>query len=401
MTRWLSVVGIGEDGFDALSPAARCLVESAEIVVGGDRHLAMLQIGATRTITWEMPLSRTVEKIASFEGRPVCVVATGDPLHYGIGAMLVRRFGIEALRIIPGQSAFSLACARLGWPLNETVQLTLHGRPVEKLNAHLVSGQRLVVLSNNASTPAQIAELLSAAGFGASRLHVFCHMGGKRERYLHGTATDGIHGDPDDLNTVAVEMKSDAHAPVCSSFPGMEDSAFDHDGQITRRDVRAVTVSALQPGPDSLLWDVGAGSGSVSIEWMRSAARSRAIAIERDGDRCTRIGENARRLGVPDLEVVHGSAPQSLSGLPRPNAVFVGGGLTGDQVAELCIENLFSGGMFVANAVTLESETILLDLFRNHGGELQRIAIASASPVGSFHGWRSHMPVTQWRFRKP
>ncbi len=401
MTPWLAIVGVGEDGRQGLGAAAEALVDGAELLVGGRRHLAMVTPGAAETLLWQSPLSRTVEAIAGREGRPVCVLATGDPMHYGIGVTLARRFGPEALVIVPAVSAFSLACARLGWPLAETVQLTLHGRPPELLHAHLVPGQRLLILSHDATTPAAVCRLLRRAGYGGSLVHVLCRMGGGAERAMSGTADRLVDVEADDLNTLAIELRASPGVRPRSRVPGLPDDAFRHDGQMTRREVRAVTLSALMPLAGHRLWDVGAGCGSVAIEWMRAAERTSAVAVEKDGGRAAIIAENAAALGVPGLAIVRGSAPGALDGLDPPDAVFIGGGITGGDTARRCWEVLGPGGRMVANAVTLESESVLQGLRVRHGGELVRLAVSRAVPVGGLTGWKPAMPVTQWRAVKP
>ena len=397
MSRWLSIVGLGEGRPAALSGHARELIESAELLVGASRHLEPFAASAGATIAWENPLARTVERIAAFEGRPVCVLATGDPMHYGIGTTLVRRFGSDAVRVIPAVSAFALACARMGWAADETVQLTLHGRPPELLNAHLAPGQKLLVLSRDAGTPAVVGRLLAEAGFGPSAIHVLCRMGADGERRLTGTAASLPGGEIDDLNTLAIELKADPRASVRARSPGLPDDAFRNDGQMTRREVRAVTLASLQPMPGQLLWDVGAGCGSISIEWMRAADRTTAVAVERHAGRRAMIADNAAALGVPSLEIVAGTAPDALADLARPDAIFIGGGLASEGLADLCWESLDPGGRLVANAVTLESERALIGLHARHGGDLVRLAVAHAEPVGRLTGWKSRMPVTHWR----
>ena len=401
MTPWLSIVGLGEDGLDGLAPAARALVDNAEVIVGGARHLALVGETAARTHAWDSPLKKTVERLAGYEGRRVCVLATGDPMAHGVGVTLMRRFGREAAVVLPGVSAFTLARARLGWPLAETVQLTLHGRPLDLVNAHLTPGQKLLILSEDRATPGKVARRLVEAGFGASPIHVLCRMGGPRERRFSGTASDGVADAVDDLNTLAVELVAEPGATVLPRAPGLPDDAFRHDGQMTRREVRAVTLAALQPMPGQRLWDVGAGCGSVAIEWMRAADRASAIAVERHAGRRALMAENAAALGAPGLAVVAGSAPGALDGLDAPDAVFIGGGVTADGVAGACWDALPRGGRLVANAVTLESEHVLAAARRRHGGELVRIAISRAEPVGGLTGWRPQMPVTQWRAVKP
>ena len=399
MTPWLSIVGVGEDGLGGLGPEARTRIDEAEVLVGAERHLALVENGPAERFSWASPLSATVERLAGLRGRRVCVLATGDPMAYGIGVTLVRRFGADAVRVLPGLSAFCLARARLGWPLAETVELTLHGRPIELVLAHLVPGGRLLLLSEDGTTPARVAELLAGAGYGPSRLHVLCRMGGSRERRIATTAAAGLAARVDDLNTIAVELEAGPGAPPPGR--GLPDDAFRHDGQITKREVRAVTLAALAPAPGALLWDVGAGCGSVAIEWMRAAPRARAVAVERHEARRATIARNALALGAPELEIVAGSAPAALAGLEPPEAVFVGGGATADGMIAACWDALPGGGRLVANAVTLESETVLMAEHAERGGELSRLAVSRAEPVGAMTGWRAMTPVTQWRARKP
>ena len=401
MTPWLAVVGLGEDGLDGLAPPARAAIAAAELVVGGRRHLALVGEHGARSLAWQRPLAATLEAIAAHEGRRVCVLASGDPMSYGIGVPLARRFGHEAMAVWPAPSAFSLACARLGWPVAETVQLSLHGRPLALLAAHLAPRARLLILSHDRHTPGQVAALLARAGFGESRLHVLCHMGGARERRFTFTAAAGPACEADDLNTLAVELVAAPGRRILPPVPGLPDDAFQHDGQLTRRELRAASLAALAPLPGALLWDVGAGCGSIAIEWMRAAPRAAAIAIERHRARREAMAANAAALGVPGLEIVAGEAPAALDGLAAPDAIFIGGGLARAGVAEACWQALPCGGRLVANAVTLESERRLAQLHGEKGGELVRFAIARAEPLAGFTVWRPALPVVQWRAVKP
>ncbi len=407
---WLSIVGLGDDGLDGLSPAARALVEGAEVLVGGERHLAMLpepSAGAGRErLTWPRPLTDLLPQLEARRGRAVCVLATGDPLCYGVGTTLLRRFDPEDCRILPAPSAFSLAGARLGWPLDRVETLTLHGRSLELVLARLYPGARILALSDGAETPAQVAELLVARGLESARLTVLEHMGGARERRIEATAGDWGGRAVAAFNTLAVEIPAEAELPAPSRLAGLPDAAFLADGQMTKREIRAATLAALGPWPGALLWDVGAGCGSVAVEWLRSDPRCRAVAIERKPRRVGLIAGNAAALGVPGLRIVEGAAPEALAGLDRegaerPDAVFVGGGLDTAGLFEACWAALRPGGRLVANVVTLEGEARLLALRAAHGGELTRIAVSRAEPVGPFHGWRPLMPVTQWSAVKP
>ncbi len=399
--RWLSIVGIGEDGVEGLSSVARGLIEAAEIVFGGRRHLGLaapLIRGASRP--WPSPFDGAAEEVLRQRGRQVCVLASGDPFQYGVGAVLARHIDPREMAVVPGASAFSLAAARLGWSLPRTVLLSLHGRALDLIRPHLQPGARILALTSDGEAPATLAKLLAEIGFGASRLTILEALGGPRER-VRMTLASGYHlGTVDALNTVAIEVAAAANARVLPLTAGLAEDLFEHDGQITKREIRAVTLSSLAPRRGELLWDIGAGSGSVAIEWMLADPLMRAVAIERRADRAARIRRNAAAFGVPGLEVVEGAAPAALATLAAPDAVFVGGG--GDSaVLDAAARALRSGGRFVANAVTLETEALLLARHAALGGELIRIAISRAGPVGEKSGWRAAMPVTQWLWTKP
>lgn len=399
---WLSIVGIGEDGPDALSPAARALVDQAEVLIGGERHLAMLPADdSRRRIPWPSPLRALVETIETLKPSRVCVLATGDPFCFGIGTTLARRIPLDEMVVIPGVSARTLACSRLGWPQHTTRLLTLHGRPLALLEPHLQPGARLIVLSEDAATPAAVAARLTERGFGPSAMTVLERMGGPAERRLDGRADAWSHAPGEDFNTIAVTVVAGPDARPLSTLAGLPDDAFGHDGRMTKREVRAATLAALAPKPGELLWDVGAGCGSVAVEWMRSHELNRAIALEPKPERRAMIAANAERLGTPGLKIVEGTAPAALAGLEPPDAVFVGGGASEPGVIEACWAALKPGGRLVANTVTLESEAVLLAKHAEMGGELVRIAVERAEPVGPYRGWRPLMPVTQWRIAKP
>lgn len=401
MTPWLSIVGLGEDGLAGLSPAARGLVDAAEVLIGGERHLAMLPEDGRERLTWPSPLLALVDDILARRGQAVCVLATGDPLAYGIGSTLVGRVPIEEITIIPGASAFSLAAARLGWILAEVDCLTLHGRPLALLEPYIQPGAKLLLLSNGPETPAAVAARLLARGAGKSAMTALAHMGGSRESRISASAEDW--GDPEvpALNTLAVDCRLDAGAPLLPRVPGLPDEAFRNDGQLTKREQRAVTLAALAPVAGQLLWDVGAGCGSIAIEWMRAAPRARAIAVEHNKARIAMIAENAEALGAPRLQIVEGKAPPALEGLEPPEAVFLGGGLSTPGLIDACWAALKPGGRLVANAVTLEGEQVLTAWQSRAGGRLTRIAVARAEAVGPFRGWRPLMPVTQLSAVKP
>lgn len=400
MTPWLTVVGIGEDGFKGLGKNARHALLRASKIFGGQRHLDLLPpcIRGERQ-PWPSPFC--LESLLSHRGEPVCVLASGDPMFFGVGASLARQLPAAEMLTLPAPSSCSLAAARMGWPLQEVVTLSVVARPVAALNAHLSSGVRLLVLSNDGRSPAAIAALLRERGFGPSRLTVLEHLGGEAERRIDGIASDWNDSPIADLNLIAIECIAEPNTLRLSRLAGLPDSAFRHDGQLTKRDVRAITLARLAPTPGELLWDVGAGSGSIGIEWMRAHPSCRALAIEADAGRQTLIEHNRDALGVPGLQLVRGSAPQALARLERPDAIFIGGGVTREGVLDACWAGLKPGGRLIANAVTLQSEMTLMAWREQHGGELTRIHIAQAQPLGDFDTWRQALPITLLDVTKP
>ncbi len=402
MPAWLSVIGVGADGLDGLGSVAHRLIETAETVVGGERHLAMLKpTHRAERLTWTTPLSETVAAIAVRRGRPVAVLATGDPLWFGIGVTLARAFAPEEMVVVPHLSAFSLAAARMAWAIDEAETLTLHGRPLDKLALHLAPAARILALSENGETPASVARYLSERGWGPSVLTVLEHLGGVAERRIAGPADKWSHPRAADLNTLAIECRPGPNAVYWPRVPGLPDDAFIHDGQLTKREVRAATLAVLGPLPGALLWDVGAGCGSIAIEWMRAAPRARAIALEREPSRLALIARNAAALGVPQLRILEGEAPAAFTGLDHPDAIFIGGGLSTPGLIESGWQALKPGGRMSANAVTIEGEARLLSWHNRFGGALIRIAVSRAEELGAFQGWRPLMPVTQWNATKP
>ncbi|HEY4403358.1 MAG TPA: precorrin-6y C5,15-methyltransferase (decarboxylating) subunit CbiE [Xanthobacteraceae bacterium] len=401
-SRWLSIVGIGEDGIEGLTAVARGLVSGAEIVFGGKRHLglaAALIRGAVRP--WPSPFEQAVTEVLAQRGRQVCVLASGDPYLYGVGAVLALHVDPSETMVVPAPSAFSLAAARLGWPLADCTLVSLHGRALDRVRPHLQPGARVLALTSDGEGPAALAALLATTGFGASRFTVLEALGGTRERISTSTAAAFDLGTVDPLNTVAIEVVAADGARIIARAPGLPDQMFEHDGQITKREVRAVTLSSLAPRRGELLWDIGAGAGSVAIEWMLADPSLRAIAIEAQQERAARIGRNAANFGVPGLEIVQGAAPAALAGLPVPDAIFVGGGASDPGVLDAVRAALRAGGRLVVNAATLQTEALLLARYSELGGDLIRIAIARADPVGAMTAWRPAMPVTQWRWVKP
>lgn len=400
MTPWLTVVGIGEDGFKGLGKHARHALLKASRIIGAQRQLDLLPacIRGDRQL-WPSPFS--LDPVLANRGESVCVLASGDPMFFGVGASLVRQLPSDEMLIVPAPSSCSLAAARMGWPLQDVVTLSVVARPIAALNAQLFGGVRLLVLSNDGRSPAAIAALLRERGFGPSRMTVLEHLGGEAERRIDGIANDWADPAVADLNLIAIDCIVEPNTPRLSRLAGLPDSAFKHDGQLTKRDVRAITLARLAPIPGELLWDVGAGSGSIGIEWMRAHPACRALAIEADEGRQLLIEYNRDALGVPGLQLIRGRAPQALEGLERPDAIFIGGGVTRVGVLQACWTALKPGGRLVANAVTLQSEMTLMAWREQHGGELTRIHIAQTQPLGEFDTWRQALPITVLDMTKP
>ena len=403
-TRWLSIVGIGEDGADGLSPVAQKLIVSAELVVGGKRHLALADgLIRGRTLAWPNPIGEAMPEIERHRGRPVVVLASGDPFHYGVGDLLLRSIPAAETLCLPQSSAFSLAASRLGWSLQDVALVSLHGRAFEGIVRHLQPGARILALSWDGETPAKLAKFLAERGMGCSSITVLEAMGGPRERVRRATAKGFDLSEIAALNTIALEVTASPDATVLGLAPGLDDTLFEHDGQLTKREVRAVTLSALAPRQGELLWDVGLGAGSIAIEWLLRHPSLKAIGIEDQPERAARAARNAAALGTPDLLIVQKRAPEAFADLPRPDAVFIGGGLSDPGVFEAAWSALKSGGRLVANAVSLQSEARLIEFFQRHGGELVRLEVAKAGKAGTggVFVWRPAAPIVQWRARKP
>ena len=429
--RLVHLVGIGADGWAGLTDGARDALTAADVIIGAPRQLDLLPTAvAAERITWPSPLPPAVGPLlARHAARALAVLASGDPMHYGIGRLLARHLGADGLHVHPHPSSISLACARLGWSVEDVEVVSAVGRDVHALAAALYPGRRVLVLSSGSGTPAEVAAVLTDRGFGASALTVLGDLGGAQESRRSGTASGwGVGRDQiPPLNVVAVEARrcadpSDPADPTDSTdrahLPhgarlhlgaGLPDSAYETDGQLTKWEVRALTLAALAPAPGELLWDIGGGTGTIGIEWMRAHRSCRAIAVERREDRAARIERNAAALGVPGLRVVRGAAPHALAGLVSapgsndagaPDAIFVGGGLGVDGVFEECWRALRPGGRFVANTVTLESEALLVDLHARLGGRLVRLEVSRAEPIGGYTGWVPARPVTQWSVTK-
>jgi len=400
--RWLTIVGIGEDGVEGLGDEAKRCIAQAETVFGGKRHLALVEGLVTGTAQpWPTPFDAGMKAVLALSGSRVCVLASGDPFCHGVGSTLARHVSADEMNVLPAPSAFSLAATRLGWPLPETQTISLHGKPIDLIRPLLHPKARILALTSDGDGPAAVARLLSELGFGPSRLTILEALGGPSERLISTRAVTFTAKNINPLNVLAIEVESTPEARVLPLTPGMADELFEHDGQITKREIRTVTLSSLAPRRGELLWDIGGGSGSISIEWMLADPAMRAIIVEASPDRAARIGRNAVACGVPGLTIVEGQAPAALAGLETPDAIFVGGGGTEPGVMDAAIDVLPSGGRLVANAVTLEMEVLLLALHARLGGELIRLAVSRSAPVGSMQGWRPAMPVTQWSWVKP
>ncbi|MGE4248675.1 MAG: precorrin-6y C5,15-methyltransferase (decarboxylating) subunit CbiE [Parvibaculaceae bacterium] len=401
MTRWLSIIGMGEDGRDGLSARALSLLSDAEVIVGSERLLALVGETSAERHEWPQPFSAVVDRIKPLRGRRTVVLATGDPLNYGVARKLMEIVPFAEMEIVPHLSSFSLAAARMGWPLGDCDMITLHGRPAANLEAFIQPDVRLLALTADGSTIAEAARRLVARGYGPSEMTVLENMGGSRENSVRFRAEDFAERSFSDLNTLAIRCKPKPGAALLPRVPGLPDDVFIHDGQLTKRDVRAATLAALAPYPDALLWDIGAGCGSIAIEWMRAARGAHAVAFEQDAQRLRMIGENAERLGTPRLKVVAGAAPRSLAGQAAPDAVFIGGGMGIPGVFADSWAALKSQGRMVANVVTLEGELHLVDLQEKHGGDLVRLDVSYLTRIGALRALKPRMAVLQWRAIKP
>ena len=396
--RWLHVVGIGEDGMAGLSPVARAVVEGAEVIVGGERHQALAGNVTARRIAWPSPFDAMIEVIRGLRRQRAVVLVTGDPLWYSVGARILRAIPAEEITFHPFVSAFQLAAARMGWSLADVETLTVHGRPVEQMIPYIQPCARLLILTTGAETPGQIAGFLRERGYGPSRMTALSAMGGPSEARADGLA-GGWSAEVAPFNTLAVECIAAPGARILPRLPGLPDEAFQTDGTMTKQEVRAVTLARLMPQRGAMLWDIGAGSGSVAIEWMRAAPEARAVAVEPRADRRALAAANAAALGTPRLDIRSGTAPAALDGLPTPDAVFFGGGLS-EVAVGAAVAALTPFGRLVANAVTLPSEALLIALQAKHGGALTRLSVARAEVIGGTTGWRPMMPVTQWHWMK-
>jgi precorrin-6Y C5,15-methyltransferase (decarboxylating) len=397
----LSIVGIGEDGRSGLGVAANTLIDTAELIIGGERHLELVGETRGKKMRWLTPLEATSKEILARRGTPVVVLVSGDPFHFGAGVTIARSITVDEMLVVPAPSSLSLAAARLGWALQETTTLGLNMRGLTPLlRRHVHHGRKILALALNGETPKEVAGLLTAAGYGPSKIIVMEALGGPRENIRHTTAEAFTLSDVDPLNVIGIDVLTGPQAAPIPYAPGLPDSYFENDGQLTKREIRAVTLSSLQPCPGELLWDIGVGSGSIGIEWLLAYPSNRAIGLERDETRAARALRNALVLGVPHFDIHRGAAPEALDGLPAPDAVFIGCGTAGGKTIEACWSALKPGGRIVVNSVTLESGLALLAAYHAHGGTLTRLGIERAEPIGKRTAWRPALPVVQWVARK-
>ena len=401
MTKWLTIVGMGEDGWEGLSNRARLAIKSTDVIVGSTRLFNLLPNIKVERQEWPQPFSAVIEKIKPLAGRNTVILATGDPLNFGIARKLLEFIPFDEMTIIPHVTAFALAASRMGWSLPDCDCFTIHGRPAANVETFIQPNARLLVLTEDDTSIAEVCRRLLARGFKNSEITVLENMGGQKERLTSFAANANPNLEWSPLNVLAIHCIAGPEAKIYSRVAGLPDEAFVHDGQLTKREVRAATLAALAPAPDQLLWDIGAGCGSVSIEWMRSTRGCEAYAIEHNDDRLKMIANNADQLGTPRLKVISGKAPEALNGLPAPDAVFIGGGVGNAGVFETAWQNLKSGGRLVCNVVTIEGEMHLYDLQEKHGGDLVRINVSTLTKVGPYRAMKPRMSVVQWKVIKP
>lgn len=394
MKPWLTIIGVGNDGWHNLPETSIALLHHAQLIIAPDRLLQTPDFPNADVHFWSAGFDQTLALIRARRDTPVCIIATGDPMHFGIGATLCRHFGAEEMLVLPAPSAFSLGAARLGWALQDVACISLHGRSCAQLAVSLAPNMRILALTSGAHTVRDIAGILKRNQYSRSIVHVLEHMGSDSERRIDLSVQDAENHEGSEFNTVGIHCLPHDDFRLLSAVAGLPDDAFEHDGQLTKREVRAATLSALAPFPAGVLWDVGAGCGSIAIEWMRAARGALAFAIEDNAARRAMISVNAGVLGVPDLKIIKARAPQGLAGLSAPDAVFIGGGVSEPKLFETCFEALKPGGRLVANVVTVEGEARLIDLAHTWGGALSRIAVSRAEPVGRFVAFKPMMTVT-------
>jgi precorrin-6B C5,15-methyltransferase / cobalt-precorrin-6B C5,C15-methyltransferase len=397
MSAWITVIGIGEDGVEGLSTSRIALIKDAEVLIAGERHHYMVENSRAEILDWGQGFDHALKELEARRGKNIVVLASGDPMNFGVGSVLVRTFGKDAVIVHPAPSSFSLAAARMGWSIPDIDCLTIHGRPLETLIKYIFPGARLLVLARDGNSPAQVARLLSENGYGNSKISVLEHLGGVKEKRIDNSAASWNHPCVRDLNTLAIECVAAEGIVPLSCASGLPDHVFEHDGQLTKCEVRAITLAKLQPLPGKVLWDIGAGSGSISIEWLRLGGQRRAISIEKNPERIATIKSNAISLGTPDLVIVEGDFHSVKDHLAyKPDAIFIGGGASDMSLLTSAWMALNPGGRLVINVVSIEAEQTLLAFREDIGGELSRISIERATPVGNFSALKPLLSVTQF-----
>ncbi len=395
--KWLSIIGVGEDGFDRLSKPARALLEQAEVLVSSQRIFNLLGDCDKERITWSNNFSETVEKILALKPRKVCILATGDPMFFGIGSTLTRYVSADETDVVPSLSIFSLICAKMMWSQSDAVAISLHGREINSLLRFLHPAAKLVLLSHDNQTPKKVAELLCHVGYEKSKMQVFEHLDGEQETISQTTtdefALDNISG----FNTIALECNAEQAKLPVSRIPGLADHYFSSDGVMTKQHVRALTLCSLAPKSGETLWDVGAGSGTIAIEWLRSVEGTKAYAIEQLPERIDYIHQNANKLGTPELNIIESVADsQTLRKLPEPDAIFIGGGSSDYELIHYCWERLKPNGRLVINSVSVDAEQNLLRAVKEFGGELSRIAVEHLQSLGKQQAWKPERTISHY-----
>ena len=414
-TAWLDIIGIGEDGIDGLSPMGRGLINNAKLIIGGRRHLSMLPDNITaKKQQWQSPIAISInqlEKIYQSDETtlvPICILASGDPMNHGIGVSLINKFGLDAVNITPHISAFSHICARMGWAMTDVTTISIHGRDDDGFIKYLQPNAKLIILTNDANSATEIAAKLVEYSMGDSHITAFSNMGGALEKKQQNTASNWGNIQTADLNTLAIKIKIDAICQWHSRQASIEDQAFINDGQITKRQIRALTMANLKPYKGGVLWDIGSGSGSIAIEWARAGGK--AIAIENNGHRCLNIAANAKLLGVyDDVKIINKNAIDAIGtinaigniDLTAPDAIFIGGGINNnDQMLDICWHKLKISGVFAANSITISSEAKLLQLHKKWGGDISRLQVSHIKSLGKMQAWDSAMAVTLYNVSK-
>lgn len=400
---WLHIIGVGETGLKSLNAEAIRVLESSDIIIGGKRHHNLTKGFNAKRIQWPTPFSTMVGKLGEFKTKMVAILVTGDPLWYSAGALLAKEWPHEEIKFYPQLSAFQLACARMGWSIPDVDKLTVHGRPVEQIIPWFSPNNKLVILTADAQSPASIANLLVEKGYGLSKITVLGEMGGPNESLIKGQAdtwdqTESNYQIPE-FHTLCVECLPSGIGVLLPTPPGLPDSAFISDGNFTKREVRSLTVSSLNPGKNKILWDLGCGSGSIGVEWLLLSFNGKAFGVENKNLRCEMAQKNALKLGTPRFSIICGQSLDITNTLPDPDSVFIGGGLSLELVEEV-LNRLKPYGCLVANSVTLESEALLSDLQKKFGGDLTKIAISRSKTIGKLTTWHQLLPVTQWRLQK-